>query len=872
MQKLLISPEHEQKVASLDFSLIRFFDLLICTFVLLLIAPLFVLIAIWIKLTSQGPVFYKASRVGRGGKLFSLYKFRSMSINADRKGPGITVHNDPRVTSAGRFLRRFKLDELPQIINILRGEMSLVGPRPEDPRYVKLYTDEQRNLLAFPPGLTSPASLYYSLEEALLTGPNWEMVYKEQILPHKLALDLAYMRQYTLRDYFSLLFVTGVTVFGRPNLLQEISELRNRHVFVFDLLLLLLTPFIALTLRAEWLWPIGLTQGLILYTCVALIVKVAIFYKLDLYSRYWRSADIYDLAVILVAVGLSTGTLTLLFIGFYHFLTSFDLAIYRTVPLIDGILTSLAAVGTRFSLRFLYDWGRQHHLINSVRKVIIVGAGVAGTMVLREIRSNHQLDLAVVAFVDDDPAKIGKRVQGVPVMGSCEQLAHLVKQYCIQRIIIAMPSVADARRQQIHAFCKATDVQTYSLPGMYELIAGYKTISPMPKVDLNQLLNREHIVIEQTEVARLMQGKTILVTGAGGSIGSELCRQIAECKPANIILLGHGENSIFEIGLELRIAFPKLALTQVITDVRDTTRINQVFDNYRPQIVFHAAAHKHVPLMQGNVGEAITNNVLGTRNVVRAAETYGVECFVLISTDKAINPTSMMGASKRIAELLVQAAARRSGRAYMAVRFGNVLGSRGSVVPILQRQIAAGGPVTVTHPDMTRYFMTIPEAVQLVLQASVLGKGSEIFILDMGQPVRILDLAKGLIQMSGRKEIQDIKIVFSGIRPGEKLHEELFQATEEYKRTKYEKIFVVTESTPRTDAKIEETVDQVIELARQLCTDDVIEQIVKLIPGCQLGDYQPVSTPNASEDVVKREIQPTDEYRRVQAHTPLLVH
>ncbi len=868
MQKTLTSLIDERSVVNHE-SLIRLFDLLICTFALLILSPLFLLLAIAIKLTSQGPVFYKANRVGRAGEHFLLYKFRSMYTGADHQGPGITIHNDPRVTPVGRLLRRFKLDELPQIINIFRGEMSLVGPRPEDPRYVKLYTNEQRQLLAFRPGLTSPASLHYSREEALLTGPNWDTLYKEQILPHKLALDLAYMRQYTLQSYFFILFATVVTVFGRPNILQYISEIRNRHVLALDFLLLLLTPLIALTLRAEW-WFSGLGQSLILYTCVGLVVKMAIFYKLGLYNRCWRYADIYDLAVIVLAVSLATFFLTLLFVEFYGLLNRWNLDIYRTVPLIDGILTGLAVVGSRFSVRFLYDWGRQHQLIDGSCKVLIVGAGVAGTMVLREIRSNHELDMAVVAFVDDDPTKIGTRVQGIPVLGSCEQVSQLLEQQCIQRVIIAMTSVTPARRRQLNELYKATGVQTYSLPGIYELLAGYKTINSMPKIDVNQLLNRAHIVIDQTEVAELLQGKTILVTGAGGSIGSELCRQIAQCKPAHIILLGHGENSIFEVNLDLRTAFPELAITQVIADVRDAKRMSQIVEDYRPKIVFHTAAHKHVPLMQANVVEAITNNVLGTRNMLRAAEAYGVERFVLISSDKAINPTSIMGASKRIAELLVQASARRSGRAYMVVRFGNVLGSRGSVIPTFQRQIAAGGPLTITHPDMTRYFMTIPEAVQLVLQTSMLGKGSEIFMLDMGEPVRILDLAKGLIQLSGRQEGQDIAIVFSGIRPGEKLQEELFMATEEYKRTKHEKIFVVTETAPGTDEKIEEVVDQMIELAHQLRTDGVIGQIVKLIPGCQLPEYAPVST--SREESSNWNTQVTDAYPRLQAHTPLLLH
>ena len=395
-----------------------------------------------------------------------------------------------------------------------------------------------------------------------------------------------------------------------------------------------------------------------------------------------------------------------------------------------------------------------------------------------------------------------------------------------------MPSAQIARQQQIADQCSVIGVETYCLPGVYELIAGYKTISPTPKVDLNQLLKRPPVATDKTELAELLADATVLVTGAGGSIGRELCRQIAQLKPGRLILLGHGENSIFEIGMELRLAFPSLPIHQVIADVRDAKRINQVVSRFRPKVIYHAAAHKHVPLMQSNIEEVITNNVQGTLNVLRAAEHYSVENFVLISTDKAINPTSMMGASKRIAELLVEAAAKRSGRAYKAVRFGNVLGSRGSVIPIFQRQIAAGGPVTITHPDMRRYFMTIPEAVQLVLLATVLGHSGEIFVLDMGKPVRIVDLAEGLIQMAGR-EPGDIEIVFSGIRPGEKLFEELFQATEHYERTKYEKIFVATEQGIVADRPIEDIVAHLVEAAQQLDADDVVRQVKQIIPTYQ---------------------------------------
>jgi FlaA1/EpsC-like NDP-sugar epimerase len=437
--------------------------------------------------------------------------------------------------------------------------------------------------------------------------------------------------------------------------------------------------------------------------------------------------------------------------------------------------------------------------------------------------------------------KLGTQIQGLPVLGTCEQIPELVEEYRIQRIIVAMPSVALPRRQEIMALCERTGLNTYNLPGGYELLAGHKTISRLPEIDITRLLRRTPVATDHSEVAACLQGAKVLVTGAGGSIGSELCRQISRFGPERIILLGRGENSIAEIGLDLRLSFPNLFIHQVIADVRDSGRVSRLIDRYKPDIIFHAAAHKHVPLMEDCVEEALTNNVLGTWNVIKAAEQHGVERFVFISTDKAVNPTSVMGATKRLGELLVTAAAQRSGRAYMAVRFGNVLGSRGSVIPVFQRQIAAGGPVTVTHPDMTRFFMTIPEAVQLVLQTAVLGQGGEVFVLDMGQPVRILDLATELIRLSGLEPERDIQIVYTGIRPGEKLYEELFLGTEEYHCTTCSKILVANCESHIEPEVAERLMIEILELAQGMRAQEANEQMRMILPEicCYLDGHLP---------------------------------
>jgi FlaA1/EpsC-like NDP-sugar epimerase len=413
--------------------------------------------------------------------------------------------------------------------------------------------------------------------------------------------------------------------------------------------------------------------------------------------------------------------------------------------------------------------------------------------------------------------------------------------------------------------CQQTGVTTHNLPGIYELLAGSKTISRLPELNINQLLHREPVVVDQAEVTDCLREGIVFVTGAGGSIGGELCRQVARLDPKEIILLGHGENSIFEICLDLRLSFPNLTARPVIVDVRDEQRVNRVVERYRPDTIFHAAAHKHVPFMEDNVEEAITNNVVGTRNVLRAAEQYGIERFILISTDKAVNPTSVMGATKRLAELLVMAAARRSGRAYMAVRFGNVLGSRGSVIPVFQQQIAAGGPLTVTHPDMRRYFMTIPEAVQLVLQTTVLGKGGEVFVLDMGQPIRLLDLAIDLIKLSGLEPERDIKIVFTGIRPGEKLNEKLFLESEGYQRTDHQRIFMATPENTSQVAILEQVVTELIDLTGRIQKWSDFECLrTTLLEACHHIDrYHPLSQSLLPKlTATPRVSQPTSPYPR----------
>ena len=619
--------------------------------------------------------------------------------------------------------------------------------------------------------------------------------------------------------------------YSNRDYLAAVLRLRNRHILLLDIVALLLIPIIAMALRLDGLnLTPSIGRALAIYTVVALTIQLAIFYKMGFYSRFWQYAGVIDLTQVVIAVGVSTALLAILNAGLYASLATRNLATYPSLPLIAGLLTFMAIGGSRFGLRGVYYWHQHRKGAAAKRRTLVAGAGEAGMMVVREIRTNPELNMEVVAFVDDDPQKVGSWIAGLPVVGTLDVIPEVVEDLQIQEIIVAIPTAPLMRQQQIMALSKKSGVSVFSPPGVFELLAGYKTISHVPQIDLQSLLEREPITTDQSDAASVLQGARVLVTGAGGSIGSELCQQIAGFKPAEIILLGHGENSIFQIGLNLRMAFPDLITHSVIADIRDEKGIDWALDKHRPDVVFHAAAHKHVPFMEENASEAITNNVQGTLNLIRSAQRYLVKRFVLISSDKAVNPTSIMGVTKRIAELLVNAAAKESGQAYMAVRFGNVLGSRGSVVPLFQRQIQAGGPLTITHPDMRRYFMTIPEAVQLVLQAGALGSGGQVFTLDMGEQIPILDLATKLISRSGFKLGRDIEIVFTGIRSGEKLGEELFLSSENYARTIHEKVFVAVDSSAIDNRSLYNEVAELIDLAQRRQLEDAIRKMQVIAP------------------------------------------
>jgi FlaA1/EpsC-like NDP-sugar epimerase len=570
--------------------------------------------------------------------------------------------------------------------------------------------------------------------------------------------------------------------------------MRNRYVLLIDLPLILLAACGAFLLRFDWFFP-STRPEFVPFLLTVVVLKPIIFMAFGLYGRYWMYATANDLVVVVMGVTAASGVLALL-VGIAmtsHVIVEFS----RSVMLIDWLLTLVAIGGVRFAIRLLND----RHVVRigahagPRRNLLVVGAGAAGAAVLREIQRNPGLGLRAVGLLDDDRVKRGKRIHGVRVLGNLETLPDMIDAHGVQEVIIAMPTAPGPVIRRVAQACASAGVVSRTVPGMFELLDGRVSISRLRDVDVSDLLRRPE-VLAPVDTASYVNGRTVLVTGAGGSIGLELSRQVAHARPTRLVLLGHGENSLFEAEHQLRSAFREVKFITVVADVRDRDRIHQVFKLYRPEIVFHAAAHKHVPMMEQNPEEAITNNVLGTAHVVSAALEYGTSRFVLISTDKAVEPRNVMGASKRVAEQVVMEAARRYHRAFAVVRFGNVLGSRGSVVPFFKRQIAAGGPVTVTHKDVTRFFMTIPEAVHLVLQACGMSRGGELFVLNMGRPVRIADLAQDLIALSGFTT-DEIEIVYTGLRPGEKLDERLWDTGATVDATAHPDVMRVTEPAER---------------------------------------------------------------------------
>ncbi|MBT2581233.1 nucleoside-diphosphate sugar epimerase/dehydratase [Planococcus sp. ISL-109] len=561
-------------------------------------------------------------------------------------------------------------------------------------------------------------------------------------------------------------------------------SLKNRMslLIVVDSLIVFFSIFVGYFLLYPYV-DIFQNQFLLASALTIFIAHHAFAMYYGLYRKVWEYASIGELSSIVKAVSLS-----ILAIGLVQYFYRGDILLRALA--ITWMLHVLLIGGSRLSWRMMRD-KRFKHNGKELERTMIVGAGKAGTLVARQLLNNPENDLLPVLFVDDDKNKQGLDIYNVRVVdGGTKDIAAIAEDNHIERIIIAIPSLNKQDSAELIKNCMDTGIKTQTIPLIEDIMTGKVSVTDIQDVKIEDLLGREEVKLDMNKIADQLTDKTILVTGAGGSIGSEICRQIARFGPKQLLLLGHGENSIYLIDMEIRKAIGSdTEVIPLIADIQDRNRIMAIMNEYQPDVVYHAAAHKHVPLMEGNPMEAVKNNIYGTKNVAEAAHMSGIKNFVMVSTDKAVNPPNVMGASKRFAEMIVQNLAKRSETTFVAVRFGNVLGSRGSVIPLFKKQIAVGGPITVTHPDMSRYFMTIPEASRLVVQAGTLARGGEVFVLDMGEPVKIVDLAKNLIRLSGYSE-EDIQINFSGIRPGEKMYEELLNTDEIQSKQIFPKIFV----------------------------------------------------------------------------------
>jgi FlaA1/EpsC-like NDP-sugar epimerase len=580
-------------------------------------------------------------------------------------------------------------------------------------------------------------------------------------------------------------------------MLKVNGKAKHLAMAVVDAVLILSAVALGLYLRFDMKVPSLWLDNLETLLIPAVLINLIIFYLFGFYRRVWRYAGVDELLLIAVAVTAGSG-------GIYLY-SLYSGMLPRSSYVITWFLLLFFIGGFRLSVRLLSTYLNRPLGGGKKKKVLIVGAGEAGVLVARELkRHGDSLQMKLVGYLDDDPGKQRQIIQGLPVIGRLQALPDVVVQRGVAEVVIAMPSAPYSTLQEIVGLCADLQVKIKTVPGIFEILKGQVSINSLKEVEIEDLLRRPPVTVDLQAMAGYLEGEVVMVTGAGGSIGGELCRQIAGLKPQKLILADHDENGIFYIHNELTREFRDLDLLPLVVDIKERDALKKWFVLLRPTALFHAAAHKHVPLMEINTEEAVRNNIEGSKNVIDLASRYGVKRFVFISTDKAVNPSSVMGSTKRVVEIYLQQKARNcSSCVYCAVRFGNVLGSQGSVVEIFKRQIVAGGPVTVTDPEMKRYFMTIPEAVQLVIQAGALGRGGEIFVLDMGEPVKIVDLARDMIILSGLKPERDIKLEFTGLRPGEKLYEELFSDRENFNVTRHERIFIAPDST-FNEAEIQE--------------------------------------------------------------------
>jgi len=821
----------------------RSLDIIGSLIALTLLLPIFLLVAVAITLDSPGSILYAQERVGWGGKRFRVLKFRSMVVNAEQVGPPLTGSADPRITRIGKWLRRLKLDELPQFINVLTGDMSLVGPRPEIPSIVEQYTPEQREILKVKPGITGPTQLSWIDEsDKFPLGVDTVEHYTAQFMQDKLKSDLEYVRTRSVVGDLRYLILTPVALWRKfLTALTALSTLRTSARLALDCLAVIAANLWAFMFRFDWTLPEKEVRHLLYGLPIVCAAYLLSFLALRTHKSVWRFAGVEDLQQIIKASALGGGLhgFALVLLGWHSY--------PRSILVLTAPLTLLLVGGTRFLVRLRTE--RREAVLPSThgrRNVVIIGAGETGEVIAREILGNPSLDYSLIGFIDDDPQKQSATIHGRPVLGAIDSLPDLARAYAVDEAIMAISTANGNVMRRIGSMCAKAGLPFKTLPSFTQLVRGDGKLRYLRKVDVDDLLGREPVSVNREAISAYLRGKRVMVTGAGGSIGSELCRQLIGYGVQSLIMVERAENALHDISLEIKERSADIAVTVALADIKHIPRMSEIFERTKPQVIFHAAAYKHVPILEGHPAEAVMNNVVGTKRLVDLARRHAVETFIFISTDKAVNPGNLMGATKKICEMYITALSHAASPLYKRgvggdfelnesdatqfriVRFGNVLGSAGSVVPLFQRQVENGGSISITDPSVTRFFMTIPEAVGLVLESATLEKTGDVFVLNMGVPIKITELAQNLVVSLGLSPT-DVAQEHVGLRSGEKMHEALWEESEEALALDHGKIFAIRQR-PKPLFEVEALVNEMEHLAMSGNFTRLLRKVQDVVP------------------------------------------
>lgn len=810
---------------------------------LVILSPVFLIIYILIRLESKGGGFYIQERIGKGGKPFGLFKFRSMRIDSDKQGLITIGEHDDRITRLGYFIRRYKLDELPQLWNVLKGDMSLVGPRPEVKKYVDLYDEEQRKVLSVKPGITDYASIEYVNENEILgNADDPDKVYIEQVMPDKIKLNMKYIKNQNILEYFKIIFLTFKSIMSLGSLSKLANWYFNKMSLPFWCIIFMDCTIVFLSyLIVYQQYNSGKDALVIIEQLIKNIIFYLIFYAIGFkvfrtYSGILRYSSFIDLKKIGYAMVLAL----LMTLGAQQLLSGFNTFSYITPVyiIVATILATCALWMIRIAVKTIYDISLAS--IDS-KYCYIYGVKNGGIAIAKHIRSENPVRFDLRGFISDDKVEADKILMGVKVHRLDEQLIETMVDEGIEALIVT-PSKANSFRnnEQLQDELIKAGIHIYMTQQAKEwntidaTDANHNDVQPQLKeINIEDLLPRDEIVVDMKSIATQINDYTIMITGAAGSIGTELVKQIAYMGPKKLILIDQAETPMHDLSLMLMKNFPQIQAETIVTTICNKKRMEAVFSKYKPEYVFHTAAYKHVPMMEDNPSASVYNNVYGTKIIADLSVKYFVKKFVMVSTDKAVNPTNVMGCSKRICEIYVQSLdkAIKDGRImgitqFVTTRFGNVLGSNGSVIPLFKEQIKNGGPVTVTDPNIIRYFMLISEACKLVMEAGTKGRGGEIFVFDMGKPVKIADLANRMILLS---RAQNVKIQFTGLRPGEKLYEEMLNKAETTMPSFHEKIRIAkVREYDYTDVSCK--IDNLISVSQRFNDMNTVKIMKQIVP------------------------------------------